>query len=94
MSYVITTPFHKNYEEKLRVGRKRVILLNCAHRDCIRSDVKAERSAMEAWELMVAASDLGKKRGTNKRIEELNPDKRMEPHQVVLEGKKLRHTER
>ena len=46
---------------------------------------------MEAWELMVAASDLGKKRGTNKRIEELNPDKRMEPHQVVLEGKKLRH---
>lgn len=43
MSYVITTPFHKNYEEKLRVGRKRVILLNCAHRDCLRSDVKAER---------------------------------------------------
>lgn len=43
---------------------------------------------MEAWELMVAAYDLGKKRGTNKRIKELNPDKRMEPHQVVLEGKK------
>ena len=43
---------------------------------------------MEAWELMVAAYDLGKKRGTNKRIKELNPDKCMEPHQVVLEGKK------
>ena len=41
---------------------------------------------MEAWELMVAVNDAGNKRSTNKRIEELDSDERMEPHQMILEG--------
>ena len=43
MSYTMMVIAAQNDKEKLRVCGKRVILLNCTHRDRLWGDVEAER---------------------------------------------------
>ena len=81
------------YEEKLRVRRKRVILLNRAHRHSPGRDVETERVGDGYLGIDGRCMLAGNANPTDEGVEELDSDERVKPHSRTLETRVLQSAE-